>query len=211
MNTNTVNQMPVDPYIFHITHVDNLAGIVGGGGLYSDSERMNRNVASTNIGHLHIKQRRLSRAVTTQAGGNLGDYVPFNFCPRSVMLYVVHKGHQDYAGGQESIVHLVSKVSIATNLGKAWAFTDRHAELAHALHFDDLAKLSEVPWHTMPVQQWPAVREERQAEFLVYGFFPWTAVIEVAVMSQSTESRVIQALSGSPHRPLVTRRPAWYY
>ncbi len=211
MNANVVSQVPSDPCIYHITHVDNLARIVAGGGLYSDAERMRRNLVSTNIGHLHIKQRRLNRAVTTRAGGNLGDYVPFNFCPRSVMLYVVSRGHQDYSGGQEDIVHLVSRVSIATRLGRAWAFTDRHAELGHALHFDDLAKLSEVPWHTMNERYWTEVKEERQAEFLVYGFFPWTAVTEVAVRSQATAERAFQALSSSAHRPLVTQKPDWYY
>lgn len=206
-----MSQVPSDPFIYHITHVDNLAGVVAGGGLYSDAERMRRNLVSRNIGHLHIKQRRLNRAVTTRWGGNLGDYVPFNFCPRSVMLYAVSRGHQDYSSGQEDVVHLVSRVSIATSVGRAWAFTDRHAELGHALHFDDLAKLPEVPWHTMAVQHWPAVKEERQAEFLVYGLFPWTAVTEVAVMSQATGNRAFQALSGSAHRPLVTQRPDWYY
>jgi len=84
-----------DPPIFHITHVDNLPGILREGGLWSDAQRIARNVVSTNIGHLHIKQRRLNRAVTTRSGGKLGDYVPFNFCPRSVMLYAVNRGHQD--------------------------------------------------------------------------------------------------------------------
>lgn len=211
MSANAVGQVPVDPCIYHITHVNNLAGIVRDGGLYSDSERISRNVASTNIGHLHIKQRRLSRAVTTRWGGNLGDYVPFNFCPRSVMLYVVFRGHQDYSGGQEDIVHLVSRISVATNLGRAWAFTDRHAELGHALHFDDLAKLSEVPWHTMNEKYWTEVKEERQAEFLVYGLFPWTAITEIGVMTQNTESRVFQALARCNYRPLVRRTPDWYY
>lgn len=211
MSANAVSQVPSDPCIYHITHVDNLASIVRQGGLWCDSQRIARNLLTTNIGHLHIKQRRLQRAVTTTAGGNLGDYVPFNFCSRSVMLFRVSRGHDDYSGGQENIVHLVSRVSIATRLGRAWAFTDRHAELGHALHFDDLAKLPEVPWHTMGERYWSEVKEERQAEFLVYGFFPWTAVTEVAVMSQATANLAFQALSSSAHRPLVTQKPAWYY
>jgi hypothetical protein len=156
--------VPSDPPIFHVTHVDNLPGILREGGLWCDRQRVARQLESTNIGHVHIKERRLRRSVTTRAGGTLGDYVPFNFCPRSVMLFAVHKGHPDYAGGQEGVVHLVSTVSRAVSLGRAWAFTDRHAELAHALHFDDLAKLSEVPWHVMREQYWSAVKEERQAE-----------------------------------------------
>lgn len=203
--------MPNDPLIFHITHEDNLPGILSEGGLWCDAQRIARGLPNTNIGHRHIKQRRLARPVMTRGGGTLGDYVPFNFCPRSVMLYVVYKGHQDYDGGQENIVHLVSNVSRATALGRPWAFTDRHAELAHALHFDDLAKLGEVPWQVMSRTYWQDVREERQAEFLVREHFPWSAVCEVAVMSAATASRVQSAISRAAHQPQVTIRPDWYY
>ncbi|ADO68850.1 type II toxin-antitoxin system toxin DNA ADP-ribosyl transferase DarT [Stigmatella aurantiaca] len=203
--------VPQDPLIFHITHVDNLPNILREGGLWCDAQRIARGLSSTNIGHLHIKQRRLLRPVTTTAGGTLGDYVPFNFCSRSVMLYAVHCGHQDYKGGQESIVHMVSSVSRATALGRAWAFTDRHAELAHALHFDDLGKLGEVPWQVMPLQYWSEVKEERQAEFLVREFFPWEAVTEVAAMTPAASARVQQALRGAAHHPPVTTQAGWYY
>lgn len=203
--------VPSDPPIFHITHVDNLPGIVGEGGLWCDRQRIARQLGNTNIGHAHIKQRRLTRAVATRAGGTLGEYVPFNFCPRSVMLYAVHRGHQDYAGGQESVVHLVSTVGRAVGLGRAWAFTDRHAELAHSLHFDDLAMLPEVPWHVMNLRHWPAVKEQRQAEFLVREFFPWTAVVEVGVMTEDAARRVQTALGTGPHLPTVTIYRGWYY
>lgn len=202
---------PTDPLIFHITHVDNLPGILREGGLWCDRQRIARQLGTTNIGHTHIKQRRLTRPVTTKSGGTLGDYVPFNFCSRSVMLFAVHKGHQDYAGGQESIVHLVSSVSRAVALGNAWAFTDRHAEIAHALHFDDLANLSEVPWQVMNEQYWSPVKEERQAEFLVHEFFPWTSIAEIAVMTPAVARRVQAALSVGQHRPAVTIHREWYY
>lgn len=202
---------PSDPPIFHITHVDNLPGILSEGGLWCDAQRIARGLANTNIGYGHIKQRRLNRRVMTHAGGTLGDYVPFNFCARSVMLYVVHRGHQDYAGGQENIVHLVSTVSRATALGRPWAFTDRHAELAHALHFDDLGRLGEVPWQVMSQTYWQDVREERQAEFLVREYFPWQAIYEIAVMSAAMEVRVRMAISQAAYQPQVTIRPNWYY
>jgi len=202
---------PDDPPIFHITHVDNLRGIVASGGLWSDAERIARNVGNVNIGHLHIKQRRLMRPVTTTAGGKLGEYVPFNFCSRSVMLYAVSRGHPDYQGGQASVVHLVSTLQRAIALGRAWAFTDRHAELAHALHFDDLAKLGEVPWHVMSLEYWTDVREERQAEFLVRDFFPWSAIAGIGVQNEATAARVREVLEGVAHKPPVGIRPGWYY
>ncbi len=202
---------PADPFIFHITHLDNLPGILRAGGLWCDAERIRRTLASTNIGLKHIKMRRLSRPVTTRAGGMLGDYVPFNFCYRSVMLYSICRGHVDYDGGQDSIIHLVSRISTATALGGAWAFTDRHAELAHALHFDDLQHLVDVPWPVMNLAYWQEHREERQAEFLVHRFFPWTAVLGIAVRTAATEARVVQLMHGQAHQPALAVRPGWYY
>jgi len=202
---------PLNPRIFHITHVENLAGILREGGLWCDAKRVALGLTSTNIGYTHIKGRRLTRPVNTTAGGMLGDYVPFNFCPRSVMLYVVHQGHDDYQDGQENVVHLVSSVNHAIALGRPWAFTDRHAELAHALHFDDLAQLGEVPWPVMGKKYWTTVKEERQAEFLVHDFFEWTAVQEISVQTAATATRVHQVLAGAAHQPPVEIRPDWYY
>jgi hypothetical protein len=190
--------VPQDPAIYHITHVDNLAGILSEGGLRSDAERIARSLVSTNIGHRHIKQRRLARVVTTSANGTLGEYVPFNFCPRSVMLFAVSRGHPDYSGGQEDIVHLISTVSRATALGTPWAFTDRHAELQHALHFDSLGQLGEVPWEVMDERYWTGVKEERQAEFLVKNFVPvpWSAISGIGVAGSVLEARVRKIISG---------------
>lgn len=210
--------VPEDPRIFHITHIDNLPSILRSGGLWCDAERIARGVANTNIGHAHIKDRRLRCPVRTAAGGMLGDYVPFNFCPRSVMLYVVSKGHQDYRGGQQNVLHLVSTVHRAVALDRTpasgarpWAFTDRHAELGHALHYDDLSKLSEIAWPVMRKRYWMDVMEERQAEFLVQGFFPWAAVIEVAAMTSDVAAQARSALDGMSNQPPVTVRPEWYY
>jgi len=39
----------------------------------------------------------------------VGDYVPFYFCPRSIMLFIIHQANHpelDYRGGQVPIVHL---------------------------------------------------------------------------------------------------------
>lgn len=152
-----MTKAPDNPRIFHITHVDNLAGILAEGGLWSDAQCLARSLVTTNIGHRHIKQRRMGRPVVTRAGGSPGDYVPFNFCSRSVMLYPISRGHGDYDGGQERIVHLVSDVQTAVALGRAWAFSDRHAELGHALHYDDLGRLDEVRWDVMGLTYWQDV------------------------------------------------------
>ncbi|MCC6553858.1 MAG: DUF4433 domain-containing protein [Polyangiaceae bacterium] len=204
---------PSDSKIFHITHLDNLQSIVNAECLWSDAQRILQGFSSTNIGHKHIKQRRLTRPVPVAAGGMLGDYVPFNFCPRSVMLYVVHRGHLDYGGGQEEVVHLVSTIQAAIATGRPWAFTDRHAELHYAEYFDDLSRLDEVDWSVMPRTYWsdPPVKEKRQAEFLVHDWFPWSAIRWIGT-SNSRVARQVEALLGpAAHKPRVTEEPQWYY
>ena len=97
---------------------------------------------------------------------------------------------------------------------RSWAFTDRHAELGHAVYYDDQQKLVEVPWSVMPLQYWagdPDTKEQRQAEFLVHDHFPWTAVEQIGVRDAAMEARVRAILASGTHQPAVAIRPAWYY
>src|SRR5206468_2991404 len=179
--------MPDQP-IYHITHVDNLSRIVADGRLWSDAQRIARGFASTNIGYNHIKERRMKRPVLVSAGGTLGQYVPFNFCSRSVMLYVVSQGHQDYSGGQQPIIHLVSSIQTAVATGRPWFFTDRHADLGYAQQFASLDALESIDWQIMPLRQWGGnteTKEKRQAEFLLYDWCPWTVITSIAVINDT--------------------------
>lgn len=68
---------PPDPKIYHITHLDNLAGIVDGL-IWSDAERIARNLNCTVVGMSEIKRRRLEEIeVDCRPGTMVGEYVPF--------------------------------------------------------------------------------------------------------------------------------------
>lgn len=206
---------PPDPLIFHITHVDNLASIVQAGRLWSDRQREQQRLASTNIGYGHIKARRMQRDVPVAARGVLGQYVPFYFCCRSVMLYVIYRRHENYQGGQDPIVHLVSRTSRATATGQPWAFTDRHAELQYAQYYEDLSQLGQVDWSVMPPSVFwggkPDVIERRQAEFLVYDAFPWNAIERIVVKDRAIAAKALSAMGQAAHQPPVDVDPSWYY
>lgn len=203
--------LPANPPIFHITHIDNLPSILEAGGLLSDATRRSGKFAATNIGHLHIKGRRMRRSVPVAPGGVLGDYVPFNFCSRSVMLCAVWRRHGDYQGGEDDVVHLVSSVGAASSAGLRWAFTDRHAELAYAQFFANPDDLDRVRWDVMRFTWWQNVKEERQAEFLVHEFFPWTAIDHIVVKSQDRADRVQAILTDNDQVATVVVNPNWYY
>ena len=152
--------------------------------------------------------------VTVAAGGALGNYVPFNFCPRSVMLYVVSEGHENYREGQQPIVHLVSSIEAIRATDRRWFFTDRHADLGYANQFDTLIKLAEVDWTVMPLRQWGGdqeVKEKRQAEFLVHDWCPWEAIEVIGVMDRDIAAHVEAAITGAGHKPRVEVHRDWYY
>ena len=200
--------------IYHITHADNVANIAREARLWCDAQRIARGLVSTHIGYSHIKERRMRHPVTVAAGGTLGNYVPFNFCPRSVMLYVVSQGHEDYREGQQPIVHLVSSIETIRATGRPWFFTDRHADLGYANQFDALDKLDEVDWSVMPLRQWGGdqeVKEKRQAEFLVHDSCPWQVIEAIGVIDQAIAERVEAAIAGAGHKPRVEVHRDWYY
>ena len=83
-------------------------------------------------------QARLMKALNSRPGLRVGDCVPFNLCPRSVMLYVIYMGNNrelEYRGGQGPIIHLEAdmreSVAWATVNEKRWAFTRSNASDAN--------------------------------------------------------------------------------
>ena len=142
---------PAQPKIYHITHVDNLPSILAEGGLSSDVAMIKRGGPAAAIGMANIKERRLTLPVKCHKGDHVGEYVPFYFGPRSIMLYIFHAAnHQDltYRGGQEPIVHLEADfheaVAWANTSGHRWAFTLSNAGGAYAEFRSNAQQLDEI-------------------------------------------------------------------
>jgi hypothetical protein len=212
---------PPAPSIYHITHVNNLARIVEDGALFSDAVMVARGGPATTIGMSTIKLRRLQELrVRCHPEDFVGDYVPFFFCPRSIMLYLIYMANHPeltYRGGQGSIVHLESDlrdvVAWAEANGRRWAFTLSNAGAAYTQFRSDLAHLDEVDWAAVKNDDFrsPEVKEGKQAEFLVHERLPWELVRNIGVRSEDIRDRVIAALEQAPHQPSVVVRPNWYF
>ncbi|MGF1688801.1 DUF4433 domain-containing protein [Photobacterium japonica] len=197
--------------VSHITHINNLECILSEGCLWSDAKRIEQSLKSKNIGYSHIKQRRLLHPVTVAAGGTIGEYVPFNFCPRSVMLYVIHLGHEDYHDGQDPIVHLISDVETITATNPHCFFTDIHADLAYAEQIDDFCRLNELDFKKIHAKYWQQCKEEKQAEFLAHQSVPWNCIRQIGVKTPELADKVRQLLSACAHQPEILVKPEWYY
>jgi hypothetical protein len=105
-----MSQVPANPKIYHITHIENLPKIVADGCLWSDQKRIAMGINTHLVGMSAIKKRRLDVIeVSCHVGSKVGQYVPFYYCPRTVMLYILHRGNHadlDYSDGQDPIIHL---------------------------------------------------------------------------------------------------------
>jgi hypothetical protein len=212
---------PPQPKIYHITHGRNLARIVADDCLWSDAEITARGGPEAAIGLSDIKKRRLEVLdVDCHPGTKVGQFVPFYFCPRSVMLYILHMGNLPgltYTDGQRPILHLEADlqevVAWAESQSRPWAFTDTNAGSFYFESFRDLAQLDRLNWEHIasPDFRDPLVKEAKQAEFLVFESLPWTLVRTIGVISEPIAERVREILSKGDDRPDVKVRTEWYY
>lgn len=209
-------QIPESPKIYHIVHVDRLASIAANG-LWCDAEVIRREPPGTTIGMNAIKQRRLTE-LTLSTHPGLGQCVPFYFCPRSIMLYLIYQGnHADllYRGGQPPIIHIEADlrrtVEWALAQGLRWAFTLSNAGARYFEDRDDLNRLDEIDWNAVNARNWSGCKEGKQAEFLIERRFPWELVSRIGVLSRQTYDQVLTLRQQLGHKPVVETKPEWYY
>lgn len=209
---------PDRPKIYHILHVDRLASVLADGVLWGDAVMAGRAGAGTTIGISSIKERRLSSELACRPGLHVGDCVPFYFCPRSVMLYLIHRANHPeltFRGGQEPIIHLEADlydtVAWAEGNGSQWAFTLSNAGSFYFEDRCDLAQLDEVNWQAVAATIWSGgLQDGKQAEFLIENRFPCQLVQRVGVCSEATRRQVLAAL-GAATTPVIEVRRDWYY
>lgn len=216
-----MSPVPAQPKIYHITHVDNLAAIATERSLLSDAAMLERAGPSVTIGMSAIKKRRIEEiAVPCHPGTMVGDYVPFYFCPRSVMLFLIHcANHPDlnYRGGQGPIVHLEADlhevVEWAERQDRGWAFSLSNAGSYYVEIRNHLGQLDQVNWAAVTETDFRSsdIKEGKQAEFLVHESFPWKLVRRIGVYSAEIKARAEAALEDATHRPPVEILSNWYY
>ena len=212
---------PTRPKVYHITHAANLAAIATEGVLVSDAEMIRRGGPSQTIGMSSIKRRRVEVLnVSCHPRTKVGDYVPFYFCPRSVMLYVIYRANDrelTYRGGQDPIVHLEADledvVAWAEEDEKRWAFSLSNAGASYTEFRCRFDQLDEVHWNAVEATDFrPAdIMEGKQAEFLLHETFPFHMVERIGVRTMTTQRAVTAALASGAHTPRIDLCPEWYY
>ena len=211
---------PAAPKLYHITHVNNLPLILAAGGLAADARLADQPSTATLIGMGDLKARRLTLPVKCHVGDLVGGYVPFYFCPRSIMLYLIYRANHPnlaYRGGQGPIVHLELElhdvVAWAQSVQRRWAFTLSNGSASYAEFRNRLDQLNEIDWQAVAATTFTnaKVKEGKQAEFLVQDFLPWELVRRIGAQNDAVQRQAMRAIRDSKHRPAVEIRSDWYY
>ncbi|MDW8328022.1 MAG: DUF4433 domain-containing protein, partial [Anaerolineales bacterium] len=170
-----------------------------------------------------IKRRRLQLPVSCHPDTTVGEYVPFYFCPRSVMLYVIYRSkafpHPElaYQDGQEPIIHLEADVhrviAWAQQEKVRWAISSVNAGTRYAVFWNNVAALQRLDWTAIQATDFrdPDIKERKQAEFLVYGKVPLHLFEYVGVCTTPIQREARRILNAAGYHMPVDVRRDWYY
>ena len=206
-------------YIYHITHIRNLPDIIESGCLFSQKIMAER-ADSMVVGMAEVKQRRALRPVDCYPGTMVAEYVPFYFCPRSVMLYILYRGNHPgitYKEGQEQIIHLRAPlrraIEWANAEGRKWCFSLSNATAWYTEFKNSVEDLDSIKWNAVDSSDFrnDEIKEGKQAEFLVHKQFAFGLFDCIGVYSSSIGDQVEHYLDGLEERPVTVVHKEWYY
>ena len=207
--------------LYHITPVDSLQSIFRYEALFAESSLQKLNLESGSvIGMQKLKIRRSNKPVRCHVNLNIGDCVPFYYCPRSIMLYMIAKANHPElhnAVRQQQIVHLefeldvVAKWALTNN--KRWAITRTNATAAYTIFYKNMEALELINWSAVNANLWtdPTIKEGKMAEFLLEGHAPSGIVSRIGVMNSETQTTVRKILVNHNVQIPVEVLPEWYY
>ena len=136
------------------------------------------------------------------------------------MLYLIYmRNHPElaYRGGQGPILHLEADlhqtIAWANTNGHHWTFSLSNAGANYTLFRSKIEELDQINWEAVGATDFrPAnIKEGKQAEFLLYGHFPWHLVSRIGVQSRPMQAQAQTALNAAAHRPPVEVKQDWYY
>jgi hypothetical protein len=207
---------PERALIFRITHRQNLPWVLGNGLHCRNSNRLDPNFVG--IGNPSLISDRHHVGVPIPPGGTLSDYVPFYFTPMSVMLLNIKTGYRGIQQRRnDEIAILVCSLPKLNQDGVSFVFTDRHARLASAEFFGDVADLDRIDWKILQNRDFSrdnndlGKMERYQAETLVHRHLSIDSLLAIACYNSIERDRVDVLVKGAGLVLNVISRPGWYF
>ena len=204
-------------FVYRIIHKDNLSDVLTHG--IVNKHHQNASKSFISIGNLAIIDVRSSTAVRIEGYGNIGDYVPFYFTPRSIMLYNIITGY--YAPkvprrGKDEIV--VIRCTIDTLIQRPrWFFTDGQANVGETKHYNALSSLNKIDWTSIQSSNFSKSdgdfdRQRRyQAEFLVQDLVPVECIESLYVYCEDTLALIEECIKTMKKKiPVHIHKPYFF-
>lgn len=202
---------------YRITHIRNLSLILRNGLIKKDY--FNSDEEYTQIGNTQIIDIRNNKPVKISEYGMIGEYVPFYFTPRSIMLYNIVTGYRHPLvpkRSREEIMILCSEIEKLSELPQ-WFFTDGQANVMTTSHFNHLKDLAQIDWDC--IQQGNFSKSDGdydrprryQAEFLVHNVVPIGCIYSIIVYNQKAANFVIDQLNINNINLTVNITPNFFF
>ena len=179
-----------------MTHIENIPHVVQHGITHSSSPNANR--AFVPIGDNSLIATRSGFVLKNKK--LLGEYIPFYFGVRMPMLYVIQKGYNQVTATPVSdIVYCVTNVQNIMENNLAFVFTDGHAVDSFSSQYekDDLKNIDTLlDTKAIRAKYWTDendldLKRRKEAEFLVLGDIPATAVLGYLVYNEMGKQKLI--------------------
>lgn len=147
-----------------------------------------------------LTDRRALKSVPVPPGGTLGDYVPFYFGERSVMLYTINKRAM---AAQEQVIYLLVKLESIKAHNCAYCFTDGHASSALTTFYSDNTDLTKLDWEAIKARDFrntendPDRMRKKSAELLVKHHLPVGCVDHIVCYDEVALHKIQQFVLAS--------------
>ena len=94
-----------------------------------------------------------------------------------------------------------------------WALSPTNASARYTSFYNQRDDLKHIDWQAVANRDFrdPAVKEAKQAEFLMFDWFPWALVEKIGVFDQNIKQIARQHIAGATHQLPVRIENGWYY
>ena len=117
----------------------------------------------------------------------------------------------------QEIAMMVTSLNTLQERGVPFLFTDRHAYLATAQFFSDLARLDQIDWPRLQQRDFqadpedPSKKERYQSEALVHKHLPVNVLAGFVCYNDNSAAEINKSLADRNMTAKVVKKPDWYF
>jgi hypothetical protein len=204
-------------YCYRITHRENLVHLLTNG--LVNKSHIKASPDFLPIGNLEIIDVRGSTEVKILGYGYIGDYIPFYFTSRSIMLFNILTGYYAPKVSARTKDELIVIRCLVSELAKLprWFFTDGQANDGETIHYNDLDAINMIDWDCIHQSNFKKSdgdydRPRRyQAEFLVHNEVPIEYIDSICVYNDTMKTWAEEEIKNKGFKIPVVTQKAYFF